>query len=65
LALRTFENQLMSHRPGVPHGQAGVPPWSIQAGTVKSRWNHQFMAEEMTDPSAAEWLNWTAVGMQP
>lgn len=43
----TFENQLVFHRPGVPHGHVLVPPASRHPDTVKSCLNHQSIADEM------------------
>lgn len=49
--IRTLANQLVFHRPGVPQGQAGLPPPSRHSSFVKSRENHQSMATDIAERS--------------
>lgn len=43
----TLLNQFVFQKPGVPHGQAAVPPESRHAGTVKSLANQKSIAREI------------------
>jgi hypothetical protein len=45
----TLAFQFSFQNPGVPQGQAAVPPESMQAGMVKSLLNQNPMASEMLD----------------
>jgi len=43
----TFDAQFWFQKPGVSHGQAAVPPESMQAEVVKSLENQKFIAKLM------------------
>lgn len=61
----TFENQLVFHRPAVPHGHLLVPPESKHEGFVKSLSNHQSTALDMEANRDGLLTYWSAPGSPP